>query len=673
MGRIFIARIAMQINPGERVLWLDVLNFSSVYKIYRNRKKVDKVIYLNKYLPLKPFVNFLSRKVVNIPILQLDFVSEPDVRMENVSLYEYIQNSLIENLNNLTTYKNIAEKRKVFASDNDINHEKYLEYIKESAYLLLYRPVATLSIAKYFQCDQSSIFFFRSNPLHEFITGKNPSKRIYFEKYQALFSGLVSKRSGCYFDEFSDQRLFKQKTKFFAKWILGLVGEFLSVFRKSDITHNNIGVELIQGKFRLDKNNDIFWLKDSNINPKTVKGILMVGYDNESFKQIKKTGIDLVITTEYLIKRPIKFFCLRKKMIIVKHGLKYYITSLVDIVLPFASIDGSSMGSWLKFVEVRYKVRVKYWETIYRNLGVKVLWSMSDIDNEKLIKSQALENIKGVYTGSHWSNFPFYGLWNQKCYDLTFAWSQHFIDSNFKRCCNSKCQINGYVSDYLFKKATVIDKHKQHNQFVITYFDNMIGNDLPYSVDMQKLIYEMLVRLLKKYRHVVLSLKPKRFAEIFEISNNVSELLVFIEKNRVKLFADESGERIAPHSVGSNSDLTVGMGISTAAAECCFAGTVSFHADLTGFVNNDFANNALGKAVFRDVVDLELAIEKQISGKGISIEECRELHKSLDPFQDGKAYLRVGGVLNKVQQNLELGMDRKDAIEKVELNRYNGY
>ena len=98
-----------------------------------------------------------------------------------------------------------------------------------------------------------------------------------------------------------------------------------------------------------------------------------------------------------------------------------------------------------------------------------------------------------------------------------------------------------------------------------------------------------------------------------------------------------------------------------------FSGTVGFHADLTGFVNDDFANNALGEAVFRDVFDLELAIERQISGKGISIEECRELHKSLDPFQDGKAYLRVGGVLNKVQQNLELGMDRKDAIEKVEL------
>ncbi len=662
----------MQINPGERVLWVDLLSFSSLYKIYRSRRKVDKIVYLNMYEPFKLFINFFSRRVIGIPIMSLDFVVESDVRMEGVSLYEYIQNSLIERLNNLAKCRKISERTKVFSNNNNINHEKYLEHIKESAYLLFYRPVSVLSIAKYFQCDQNSIFFFRSNPLHEFITETNPGEHIYFEKYQSLFSGLASKRDGYYFDAFADQRLLKQKTKFFYKWILGLIGEFLSVFRKSDITQNNIdaniGVELIQNKFRLDKNNDIFWLKDSNINPKSVKGILMVSYDNESFKQVKNTGIDLVITTEHFIKNPLRFFCLRKKLMVVKHGLKYYITSLVDIVLLFINMGGNSMDSWLKFVEVQHKVRAQYWEIVYRNLGIRALWSMSDIDDEKLIKSQALENIKGIYTGSHWSNFPLYGLWNQKCYDLTFAWSQHFVDSNFKRCCNSKHQINGYVSDYLFKEATIIDKHNQHNQFVITYFDNIVGNDMPYSADMQKHIYKMLVRLLKKYNHVVLNLKPKRFSEISEISNNIPELLMFIGENRVKLFVDESGERIAPYSVGSNSDLTVGMGISTAAAECCFAGTVSFHADLTGFVNNDFANNALGRVVFRGVSDLELAIERQISGKGILIEECRELHRCLDPYQDGKAYLRVGSVLRQVQQNLNLGMDGKDAIEKVELN-----
>ena len=57
---------------------------------------------------------------------------------------------------------------------------------------------------------------------------------------------------------------------------------------------------------------------------------------------------------------------------------------------------------------------------------------------------------------------------------------------------------------------------------------------------------------------------------------------------------------------------------------------VSFHIDLTKFVNNDFANKTLGKVVFRDLSSLKLAIERQITGTGISINECKKLHKFLE-------------------------------------------
>ena len=109
----------MKINPGERVLWVDLLSFDSLYKIYRNRRVVDKVVYLNMYAPFKFFINFFSLKVIGIPIMQLDFVVESDERMEGVSLYEYIQSSLIENLDNLAKYRRISEAAKVFSNNNN--------------------------------------------------------------------------------------------------------------------------------------------------------------------------------------------------------------------------------------------------------------------------------------------------------------------------------------------------------------------------------------------------------------------------------------------------------------------------------------------------------------------------------------------------------------------------
>jgi hypothetical protein len=290
---------------------------------------------------------------------------------------------------------------------------------------------------------------------------------------------------------------------------------------------------------------------------------------------------------------------------------------------------------------------------------------MVDIDSEKQIKLQAMENNHGISFGSHWSIFPICTTLNKKSNDVVFSWGEGIINNCFAKSLVIKKHHVGYISDYLFNDN--INSEKETGGFVITYFDNMVGNDIGYSKAMQTSIYNILVSLLYKYTNISLYLKPKRYIDILSIAKSIPSLMKFIDIGRVKLFVNNEGERIPPHSIGMNSDLVIGLGISTAAAECCFAGTVSFHADLTGFVNNDFANNALGKAVFRDVSDLELAIERQISGKGISIEECRELHKCLDPYQDGQAYLRVGSVLKQVQQNLGHGMSRKDAIEKVKI------
>jgi len=657
----------MKKTLGERILWVDVLSISSLYKINCNKNKVDKVIYLNTYTFLEPYVNFFSRKVIGIPIQQMNFISQSDVRMEGMSLYDYIQKALAENLDGLIEYSKVEQRGKVFVSENSFNYEKYVQHIKELAYLKLYRSVSIFAMGDYVQCDKGSIFIFRSNSLDDFISHKNPNKHIIFEKHYSLLTRLIIKRSGYHFDKFIEQGLFRQKLQFFVKCLLGLLGEMLFIFSRRFEGQNNIGVDLIQVKHRADKLNDIFWLKDSGVDPKSVRGFLEVDYDSKSFELIKAIGIDLIATPGHFIRNPRRFFDLIKTTTVVGIGFWRYIALLSSLPCVLLKTR-DNIDSWLDFAEIRYKIRVKYWGGIYNNLGIRILWTMADIDPEKLIKSQALEDVGAIYTGSHWSNYPSCEFINKKCYDLTLAWSSLFVDSHFKKHGNSKYQIVGYVADYLFLDLKSVKRNVHLKcEFTITYFDNSISPDLPLSVSMQKQIYRMLVCLLVKYDHIILQLKPKRFSEVSSILTIEPELLRFWKEDRVKLFCDRSGERITPSSVGANSDLTVGMGISTAAAECCFSGVVSFHADLTRYESNVFANNGLGKVVFRNVVDLELAIENQILGKGISIDECKELHKCLDSYQDGKVYLRVGSILKQVQQNFELGMSRIHAIEKVKI------
>jgi hypothetical protein len=659
MGRVFNAQFEVLINPGEKVLWIELLSFSSIYKIYRYRKKVEKVIYINKYKPLKFFLNFFSKSVIGIPIIQLNFIDQSEERLKGSSLYEIIHNSLTHNLNSLVKSRKIETiiNRSTYYKGN--NPKKYQEHIKESAYYLMYSPVSIIAISSFFECNRNSVFIFRSNPFNEFIIEKNSSKNIFFAKHQLFFPRLISERSGHFYDQFHYKSIFRNKIKLLINLIYGLVGQLLIPSSRFNFSSNNIGVELIHENYREDKLNDLFWLKNSNIDPKTVKGILQVNYDNKSFESMKKLGIDLVVTHEYLIRRPLNFFYLRKKLIVVKLSTKYYFNSILKLIFLIFSAKGNCIESWLQFYELKYETRVKYWDIFYKKIGIKILWSMSDVDEEKLIKSQSIEKLHGIYTGSHWSNYPNFQIINQKCYDLIFAWSELFADTFFRNYPDMVHQITGFVGDHLFKEVSLINKRSNNNQFVITYFDNIYANDLPYSSGMHIQIYQMFIRLLEKYNHIVLVLKPKKFSKIYDLSPG---LLKYIDQKRVHLVVPESGQRITPCSVGIKSDLTIGMGISSAAAECCFAGTVSFHADLTGFIKNKFANNALGKAVFRDVSDLELATQKQISGNGLSVKECKELHKCLDPFQDGKAYIRIGVILNEVQQKLILGIDRREAI-----------
>ena len=69
--------------------------------------------------------------------------------------------------------------------------------------------------------------------------------------------------------------------------------------------------------------------------------------------------------------------------------------------------------------------------------------------------------------------------------------------------------------------------------------------------------------------------------------------------------------------------------------------------------------------VFRDLNSLKKAIINQINGKGISVEECQDYHKLLDPFQDGLAYMRTGSILAQFQKELDKSNDVDLVIEKT--------
>jgi len=191
-------------------------------------------------------------------------------------------------------------------------------------------------------------------------------------------------------------------------------------------------------------------------------------------------------------------------------------------------------------------------------------------------------------------------------------------------------------------------------------------NDLPHSKSMWLDVYQALENVLNKYRNTVVLIKPKRGRDVERILSNIESAQVLISSKRLVVIGDKY--TTLPSEVGMASDLVVGLGVSSAAAECCFSGVVSFYADFAKF-NNAFTQKSVGQIVFHDKYSLEKAIEKQINGAGISILECQHLHRELDKFQDGQAYLRVGGIIEQLREAYNSNDNLDDVISDIKNTR----
>ncbi len=634
---------------STRVLWVDMLCFSSLLGVIIKSRKVDQIFFLNtSYLfsPFIPGISFLLKK----PVTQVRDVVESTERIKDKSLYELIQHRLSVFIRDYTN--NYASN--FLEGDfhiNNFNIHKFDKHIEELLYFHLYKVVEIKTLSEFINASGHNQFLLRKSVFTDI---NNVIIKLDSTAFYRLFSfngWFVRNREDYYHDSYTNNYYYASKfyfvIKFFVIWLFTCI---LSLFLKSRHSEKkSIGIEFVQSRVKFDDINDTYWLEYEGINSEDVVGISFVNYDSNSIANLEKRGIKCFTPSDLILKKASSF----SGCSIVGAKKDYFSKTVKSAlgIIPFLLKNGND--SWLEVQRRIFFSRVLYWQNIYQGLGISLLWSMLDVDPEKNIKSQAIEALDGKFIGSHWSNFPNYRIDNQKCYDVFFAWSNHFANHNV---IGSNLFISGYPSDHYFEKIRLLaerDKKIYSNNFVISFHDNIVFNDIMYSMQMQIDIHLMLISLLKKYYNVTILLKPKRIHTFEEVSKKVPDLKKWIENGRIKVFLGDSNlSKVPPAQVGMMSDLVVGLGISTAAAECCFSGVVSFHADLTGFYHNEFANKCDGKFLYRNISGLRLAIENQINGTGFSVEECQEYHKILDPFQDGMSYRRTGKKIKELLESL---------------------
>ena len=680
--------MSLRMKNNDTEIWLDVLCWETFIKVlFLKKSNFIKVYYFNLSLLFRPFVPII-KNIKSITFQQVDDFVQSEQKVGNVTAYEFIRSQADNKLSEISQRWVNSKQAKSLIKKCNFNTEKVRKYLESKALCYVLRILEMEVVFAVRSKSSNRIVLIRNFPFSDSLINEVGFNVKFYRSYVSHYFQILARKNSVELDSifFSLSKKFRTESKLILEWLKCLyivLNEDKEEF-SNDLKNLNrfgLGGEILQSRVRMNQINDLFWLKSDSIDPESVSVIISY-IDDESKKIIKELGVQRIIKAmdpksyryhfiQFLSKRSFQIFSI------------LYWKSMVNIYHPISLIYKMFFSlnelSWVQVQMRIYYYSVFFAERYYRNNNIRILFAI-DVFANSIVKSQALENINGFYVTSHWNvhyacvNFP---PTDPKCADIFFVWSGIHVDSILKKRKYLGVFPVGFLGDYYFDDHKIAARGlraEYPNKFIISYYDNAYGNDIPYSLNLQLDMHKMLINLLKQNPHVILFLKPKRKYLYERIALQLPELSELEKSGRMRVFfGDTNRVKAVPALVGMASDLAIGIGISSSAAESYFAGTLAYHADLTGRVSNEFGEMGLGKVVFRDIESLQIEIENCIeNGTQEKYEACRDIYRMLDPFMDGQAYQRVGFILRTLQEQLENGLSREKAVEATKY-RYDEY
>jgi len=671
-------------------IWLDVLCWEAFIRVlFLKRNNYIKVYYFNISLLFRPFVAVIQN-IKSITLQQVDDFAQPEQKVGNVSAYEFIRQQVTDILSGISQGWINNKQAESLIKKCNFNTRKVRKYLEANALCYFLQILELKLVSELRSKSEQRIFLIRYSPLSE-ILGKELGINMRFYKlYVSSFFPIIIRENNLesdksYFISSKKIRVVCQIILGWFKCVYALITEDENNSPNGDkgISKFGLGGEIIQSRVRMDKINDLFWLKSGEIDPGSVSviGSYRSSLDDESKKIINGLGVKRIRRGFPESAKYYSIQSLSKKSFQIFSIL--YWKSIINIYHPIGMIYRILFRwnevSWIQIQMRMYYYSVFFAEKYFKNNNIRILFAV-DVGSASLVKSQALENIGGFYVSSHWNVHyacTYFPPTDPKHADIFLVWGSFFADYILKKRKYLGVFPVGFVLDYYFNDYRTAARNlraEYPEKFIICYHDNSYGYDTPYSYKMQLDMYRLLILILKENPNVILFFKPKREYLYERITLQLPELNELEKSGRVRVFfGDTKRTKAVPALVGMASDLAIGIGISSAAAECYFAGTLAYHADLSGRVRNEFGNRGLGKVVFRDIESLRSEIEDCIeNGTQEKYEACRDIYRMLDPFMDGKAYQRVGFILRTLQRQLENGLSREKAVEATKY-RYDEY
>lgn len=656
----------------SKVIYIDYLCFESLYTLIKGGYRGCQVSYCQKSIVLPVFVIKAVGKLIKSDIKILRNIPQSETFVDGVNLYEKTHTELTKIVNNWAN--NDLSTDSLFTSlieDMSYNKYKLRAYVENVVYKSLHRSYEVITLAGLLSQGDAHVILKRQYLSH-LLDIKGIEKLIL---YQGRFSKFFSleRRKDYIYDNVSFADAGSPGNLRYLYYFFKTV---LLFFQRNGAQQYSsiLGVDQYQTMLRERGANDLFWFDSQLVQSKNVLYLAHADIDDISLEFLKKRGIELVRINPSIRKILRSLTSNGKGGRFLSPSFNFYRDILKS---SFRKLKPASDRNklWLFQLLRNYTYRELYWRDIYKQLNIKLLWSMADACRDSLVRAQSIEQNAGLFLGSNYSFYQFEMLYTQKMYDIYFSWGRYFSKEIMRRNYNPESSIYievGYAPDSHFKAAA--DRAKEikkenYGQYIVSYIDNNTGYDIELSKDMGLQMAEMFLHLLDKYGHMTLLLKPKRQYEVDILVQNIPRFGKYIESGRVKVFVGkEHGERFPPSVVGGASDLVVCLGINTAGIECFLSGSDVIYVNLPKYQSSPFYKEGVGRNIYNSIHEALPVIDRKIANRVVArrSHDDSDVYQSIDHFQDQSAHMRVGSSMKTIVNIMSKGrLSHSNALKAI--------
>jgi hypothetical protein len=253
--------------------------------------------------------------------------------------------------------------------------------------------------------------------------------------------------------------------------------------------------------------------------------------------------------------------------------------------------------------------------------------------------------------------------------DIFFTWTPRagqYLSPNVNQMITSVS--TGYPNDIVFRPkrdeaAELRDSLRSLGvDYTIALFDNVHGANVAHSTANMERFYLTFLDWLLEDPNLGIVIKSKKPS----VLQRLPRVLPILERaeatGRCIRLENEFGR--LPVDASFASDISVGIGISSAVVEAAIAGCLAIHCDLTHLRSHEFYGWGYERIIFDDLDRLltVMKVHKSNSADNPELGDWTPFLDRLDPFRDGRAGERMGTYLRWCLNGFDEGMDRNEVI-----------